>query len=66
MKKKQLTATIAYKQNKMDLQVLADEEREQRRRNEIEGALKMAEERRKSKKVEKCTLESISNISSIC
>ena len=59
-----LTATIAYKQNNMDLQNLADEEREQRRRKEIEHALKRAEER--SKKNKKSTFESISSISSIC
>ena len=47
------------------MQILANEERERKRRLEIEDALKMAEERKATKEAEKKnTLEMISIISS--
>ena len=61
------SATIAYKQNKIRL---ADEERERKRRLEIEEALKKAEERKRLCNKTGCVhktldLENISIISSI-
>ena len=58
------SVTIAYKQNKIRL---ADEERERKRRLEIEDALKKAEERKRLCKKNGCVhktldLESISSI----
>ena len=64
------SATIAYNQNKIRLANLADEERERKRRLEIEEALKKAEERKRLFNKTGCVhktldLESISIISSI-
>ena len=61
------SATIAYRQNKIRL---VDEERERKRRLEIEEALKKAEERKRLCNKTGCVhktldLESISIISSI-
>ena len=61
------SATIAYKQNEINMRMLSEAERERKRRLEIEEALKAADERKRlrNKNCEKQTLESISIISSI-